>query len=91
MSRFKLLGGILSILLMLGTCTAEVYTALAEMEELLDTEAVLIANLVSYVDAQEEKLNYLRRWAEVLQLSVRSIFHKSFMFAQAYSRISKRA
>lgn len=61
-SRFRLfLGGMFSFVLVLNTCTAEVFTALAEMEELLDTEAVLIANLISYVDAQEEKLNYLRR------------------------------
>lgn len=60
-SRFRLVGGIVTIMFMLNTCTAEVFTALAEMEELLDTEAVLIANLVSYVDAQEEKLSYLRR------------------------------
>lgn len=57
----RLLGGLVSIVLMFSTCTAEVFTALAEMEELLDTEAVLIANLISYVDAQEEKLSYLRR------------------------------
>lgn len=60
-SRIRLLGGILAIVVAFNTCTAEVFTALAEMEELLDTEAVLIANLISYVDAQEEKLNYLRR------------------------------
>lgn len=60
-SRLRLLGGILSISLMINMCTAELFTALAEMEELLDTEAVLISNLISYVDAQEEKLNYLRR------------------------------
>lgn len=50
------------MVLMFSICTAEVFTALAEMEELLDTEAVLIANLISYVDAQEEKLSYLRRY-----------------------------
>lgn len=31
------------------------------MEELLETEAVLINNLEAYVAAQEHKLNYLRR------------------------------
>lgn len=44
-------------------CSGEVYTALVEMEELLETEAVLIGNLEAYIDAQEEKLNYLRRFA----------------------------
>lgn len=42
-------------------CRAEVFTAMAEMEELLETEAVLINNLESYVAAHENKLNYLRR------------------------------
>lgn len=42
-------------------CSAEVFTALSDMEELLETEAVLINNLESYVAAQEQKLNYLRR------------------------------
>lgn len=42
-------------------CSAEVFTALSEMEELLETEVVLINNLEAYVAAQEHKLNYLRR------------------------------
>lgn len=42
---------------------AEMYTALSDMEELLETEAVLITNLESYVDAYEEKINFLRRYA----------------------------
>lgn len=42
-------------------CAAEVFTALTEMEDLLDTEAVLINNLEAYVEAQEKKLNFLRR------------------------------
>lgn len=42
-------------------CTAEVFTAMAEMEELLETEAVLINNLEAYVEAHEYKLNYLKR------------------------------
>lgn len=42
-------------------CAAEVFTAITEMEDLLDTEAVLINNLEAYVEAQEKKLNFLRR------------------------------
>lgn len=42
-------------------CKAEVFTALSDMEELLETEAMLINNLEAYVAAQEHKLNYLRR------------------------------
>lgn len=40
---------------------AEMFTALSEMEELLETEAVLITNLESYIEAYEEKINFLRR------------------------------
>lgn len=38
----------------------EVFTALAEMEELLETEAVLISNLQEYIKAQGERLDHLR-------------------------------
>lgn len=58
--RCQIVLGILAVFA-IHVCTAEIFTALAEMEELLETEAVLISNLESYVDAQEEKLNYLRR------------------------------
>lgn len=40
---------------------AEVYTALAEMEELLETESVLITNLEGYIREQENKLNFLKK------------------------------
>ncbi|XP_063244081.1 prolyl 4-hydroxylase subunit alpha-1 isoform X2 [Bacillus rossius redtenbacheri] len=42
---------------------AELYTALVEMEELLETEAVLLRTLESYISAQEEKLSLLKRRA----------------------------
>ena len=40
---------------------AELYTALADMEELLETEAVLIDTLHGYITAQEQRLATLRR------------------------------
>lgn len=40
---------------------AELYTALADMEELLETEAVLIDTLNGYITAQEQRLATLRR------------------------------
>lgn len=43
-------------------CLAELFTAVTDMEGMLDTETVLINNLESYVEAQEEQLNYLRRY-----------------------------
>ncbi|KAH8381795.1 hypothetical protein KR009_000228 [Drosophila setifemur] len=50
-------------LLLLSVCIpvdAEVYTALAEMEELLETESVLINNLEGYIRVQENKLSFLK-------------------------------
>lgn len=41
--------------------SGEVFTALAEMEELLETEAYLISNLEAYIATQEQKLNFLKR------------------------------
>lgn len=66
----NLIGNKLQLLLKFGTlllfsvglCHGEVFTALAEMEELLETEAVLIGNLEAYIEAQDEKLSYLRRY-----------------------------
>ncbi|XP_012276583.1 prolyl 4-hydroxylase subunit alpha-2 [Orussus abietinus] len=40
---------------------AELYTALADMEELLETEAVLIGTLNGYIEVQEKRLDTLRR------------------------------
>ncbi|KAM8706644.1 hypothetical protein ACLKA7_010844 [Drosophila subpalustris] len=52
------------VVLVLGILTisvhGEVYTALAEMEELLETESVLISNLEGYIRVQEDKLSYLK-------------------------------
>ena len=39
---------------------SELFTALVEMEDLLETEAVLITNLENYIQVQEEKLDFLR-------------------------------
>lgn len=39
---------------------AELFTALADMEELLETESVLISNLENFINAQEIRLDLLR-------------------------------
>ncbi|KAH8363391.1 hypothetical protein KR084_009467 [Drosophila pseudotakahashii] len=52
---------LLGVLLLVGfPVNGEVYTALAEMEELLETESALITNLEGYIRAQENKLNFLK-------------------------------
>lgn len=51
---------IISIMFFIQVGNCEMYTALADMEELLETEAVLISNLETYILAQEEKLKFLR-------------------------------
>jgi prolyl 4-hydroxylase len=43
----------------------ELYTCLADMEELLETEALLIRTLDGYIQAQEDKLKMLRRLVNV--------------------------
>ncbi|XP_063988098.1 prolyl 4-hydroxylase subunit alpha-1 [Diachasmimorpha longicaudata] len=44
--------------------SGELYTALADMEELLETESVLIDTLHGYIKAQEQRLETLRRNVE---------------------------
>ncbi|KAK2582088.1 hypothetical protein KPH14_002791 [Odynerus spinipes] len=44
--------------------TAELYTALADMEELLETESVLIDTLNGFIKAQEQRLATLRKNVE---------------------------
>ena len=44
---------------------AELYTCLADMEELLETEALLMQTLDGYIQAQEEKLRMLKRLVNV--------------------------
>ncbi|XP_017076371.2 prolyl 4-hydroxylase subunit alpha-1 [Drosophila eugracilis] len=52
---------LLGVLLLVGApVSGEVFTALAEMEELLETESVLITNLEGYIRVQENKLNFLK-------------------------------
>lgn len=43
---------------------SELYTALVDMEELLETEAVLMDTLEGYIAVTEEKLHRLRRHLE---------------------------
>jgi hypothetical protein len=47
----------------LQVARAELYTALVDMEELLETESVLIDTLHGYISAQEQRLATLRRYA----------------------------
>ncbi|KAK0097019.1 hypothetical protein PV326_003579 [Microctonus aethiopoides] len=51
----------LVVLTLLPTSNSELYTALADMEALLETEAVLIDTLHGYIKAQEQRLATLRR------------------------------
>lgn len=51
--------------LCLALCTplrAEVYTALAELEELLDTESVLLRTLHQYISDQENRIAVLKKY-----------------------------
>lgn len=59
--RLQLALGVLVLALTGVTVHGEVYTALAEMEELLETESVLINNLEGYIRVQEDRLSYLKK------------------------------
>uniref|UniRef100_A0A6B2EEH2 procollagen-proline 4-dioxygenase n=1 Tax=Phlebotomus kandelakii TaxID=1109342 RepID=A0A6B2EEH2_9DIPT len=63
----SLRGIIVLLVLLINVARPEVFTALVEMEELLETEAVLITNLEQYIKAQEEKLLFLRKKAAEYQ------------------------
>lgn len=49
------------VLFLLSYVNCEVYTALADLEELLYTEEFLIGTLESYIRAEEQKLDLLKR------------------------------
>lgn len=59
MSRtsFMLIG----LILLIANANTEVFTALADLEDLLDTEAVLIQSLKNYIKAEEDKVELLKR------------------------------
>ena len=50
-----------SLMFLISNANSEVFTALADLEDLLDTEGVLINSLENYVKAEEQKLDLLRR------------------------------
>ncbi|KAJ8977990.1 hypothetical protein NQ317_004535 [Molorchus minor] len=55
------------LLLTVGFANCEVFTALAELENLLDTEAVLISTLENYIRAEEQKTDLLKRYVDIYQ------------------------
>lgn len=59
--KIVLLTGLLSLIFLVNFVNSEMFTAISEMEELLETEAVLVGNLQAYISAHEEKLNFLKR------------------------------
>ncbi|KAK0087138.1 hypothetical protein PV325_001699 [Microctonus aethiopoides] len=60
----------LVVLTLLPTSNSELYTALADMEALLETEAVLIDTLHGYIKAQEQRLATLRRRLEISRIQI---------------------
>jgi prolyl 4-hydroxylase len=59
---------LLVCILNLSTPTnAELFTALVEMEELLETETVLMTNLNNYIGTLEDKLEFLKRKSDEYQ------------------------
>lgn len=52
---------ILTFIILKKHVAGEVFTALADLEDLLDTEAVLIQSLENYIRAVEDKVDLLKR------------------------------
>ncbi|VEN58775.1 unnamed protein product [Callosobruchus maculatus] len=52
-------------LLFLSQVSCEVFTALADLEDLLNTEAVLIHSLENYIRAEEVKIDLLKSYADI--------------------------
>lgn len=50
-----------AVILFTFNVNSELFTSLADMEEVLETENVLISNLEGYIKAQEEKMTFLKR------------------------------
>ncbi|OAD53812.1 hypothetical protein WN48_08784 [Eufriesea mexicana] len=68
-------------------CVAELYTALADMEELLETEAVLIDTLNGYIKAQEERLATLRK-DDYQDTGIRGLNWTEMVETQRFSSLS---
>lgn len=68
----------------------ELYTALADLEELLQTESVLINNLEQYLKVQEEKLDLLRR-CKSYPGNIRELILFSFRYVNLYKQQHDKA
>jgi hypothetical protein len=66
---------------------AELYTCLADMEELLETEAHLMQTLDGYIQAQEEKLQMLKRSVNVHCYGNRQTFEMCNCDGPLYSSV----
>lgn len=57
----KLLVYLCSIFVTLRSVNGEVYTALVDLKEVLQTESVLLDTLEKYISAEQQKLDLLHR------------------------------
>lgn len=68
----------------------ELFTSLADMEQVFETESVLINNLNLYISVQENKLEFLRRFVSTFQQLDEDLLNSFFTFQESL-RIPKRA
>lgn len=61
MVSFKCYVGALSFIFLIQLTQADVFASIAEMEDLIATESVLVSLLETYITAYEEKCDYLKR------------------------------
>lgn len=66
----KNMGGLCQCLLLLFMTSlpiqAEIYTALVDMEELLESEALLLRTLEDYITAQDRRLQLIKKFVTVI-------------------------
>ena len=62
MMRKSLCLGVLYVALFIGATQGEIFTSLADLENVLWAEKELASHLRGYIEQQEERINYLKRY-----------------------------
>lgn len=75
---FKLLG-ILALVMTLVKVKSERFTALSELEQMIETEGVILEKLNHYIRFQEERLNQLR-WLALIRFWQKHHFIIQYVF-----------
>ncbi|KAK6022881.1 hypothetical protein OSTOST_11406 [Ostertagia ostertagi] len=52
------------LLLLFGSCTADLFTAIADMQRMLGAEKEVTTIIDKYIEAEEKRLDELKRFAD---------------------------